>query len=883
MADLLELLHGPLGDRYRLERTIGQGGMAVVFLAQDLRHHRRVAIKVLKAELATAVGAERFLREVTLAASLDHPHIVPVHDSGEADGLLYYVMPFVDGESLRERLIRERQLRAEDAVQIAREVADALSYAHSRGVVHRDIKPENILLAGGHARVADIGIARAVSAAAGERLTETGVVIGTPAYMSPEQAVGRRELDARSDIFSLGAVLYEMLSGQPPYPGETAHAILARLLTEEPSPLSTMRVPVAPALEAAVLKALAKVPAERFTSAEEFAQAVRLPDPTDRIPRYRRWASIALTVAVVTAGAAWGLRRWSGADEPRMRVSSRPPIQITTTGVAEGPVFAPDGRAITYREPSRPGVGLVIRDLDGGTATIHRSTRVFRAPRWSPSGLRLLFTEFWPPSLSVISRLGGEPGEFQFPKGVFLRGADFGVDDSSFVLALLTRGRGQWLYVGRDPRDIRDVGPDSLAGPGVLVHLTGFTLSGGHVRGRITGFRVSPDRRWVAYVGVAGRDSGAVFVGTIALDGRGGSVVAEDSGNLRALENGAMQPSWSPTSDWIYYARQVGSETTILRVQIDPGSGRRSRGPEIVLDRLPQNLHFDVAPDGKRLVYSAGPRRASLYALSWGGNGSPEEPLVRGTSNYGVGVIAPDGRAVAYVKAQTFEGVFIPGDLYVRSLPDGLERRVAREAQPPIGWSPDGTRLAYFSSRLGMGLMLVDVETGRSRRIGTRWGHPRAGLSWSPDGRRVVYESNAAVVLQDTAGGAVEIPARLPDPAALVHPVFAPDGRRLAMLLPEGLSIHDIETGRTSLVTSESLMPLGWTADGWIYATRSPRDTSVRLERILPTGGPSRIVLDSPDLRACYDVALARGGNAVVCTKVELATDIWLKDLAPGR
>src|ERR1700680_804268 len=219
-----------LADRYRIERELGAGGMATVYLAQDLKHHRPVAIKVLHA----ALGPERFLREIEISARLHHPHIVPLYDSGEADGPPYYVMPQVEGESLRDRLKREKQLPLDDALLIAREVADALSYAHSRGVIHRDIKPENILLESGHAVVTDFGIARAITAAGGEQLTGTGMAIGTPTYMSPEQAAGGEELDGRSDLYSLSCVLYEMLAGQPPFTGPTAQSIVNQHLTAEP-------------------------------------------------------------------------------------------------------------------------------------------------------------------------------------------------------------------------------------------------------------------------------------------------------------------------------------------------------------------------------------------------------------------------------------------------------------------------------------------------------------------------------------------------------------------------------------------------------------------------------------------------------------------------
>ncbi len=273
MADVLEQLRAALGDRYEVERLVGEGGMATVFLARDLRHGRKVAIKTLRAELAASIGADRFLREIRLAANLQHPNILGLYDSGEANGILYYVMPFIEGESLRARLEREQQLPIHDAVRITRESAEALAYAHQHGVVHRDIKPENILLQNGHALVADFGIARAVDAA-GEKLTQTGMAVGTPHYMSPEQAMGADGADGRSDIYSLGCVLYELLVGQPPFDGPNARAILARHTMEQVPSVTVVRPSIPDEIEDAVLQALEKTPADRYQKMSDFADAL---------------------------------------------------------------------------------------------------------------------------------------------------------------------------------------------------------------------------------------------------------------------------------------------------------------------------------------------------------------------------------------------------------------------------------------------------------------------------------------------------------------------------------------------------------------------------------------------------------------------------------
>jgi serine/threonine-protein kinase len=342
MTTSLERVRSALAPRYVVQRELGAGGMAVVYLAEDPRHERPVAVKVMRSELAAALGPERFLREIRIAARLRHPHIVPLYDSGEADGLLYYVMPYVQGESLRDRLRRERQLPVDEALGIAREVADALTHAHQHDLIHRDIKPENILLESGHALVADFGIARAVGSAATTQVTTaTGLAIGTPAYMSPEQALGDSAVDARTDVYALGCVLYEMLAGEPPYTGPTAQAIMARQLADPVRSLRTVREAVPDQLERAVMRALARVPADRFRSAAAFRDALAAgPDANDRstgaeaqaarrITRRRTRLALAAVAAVTLVGFAIALPRIA-----RLRGGSPPVASGAVPGVA---------------------------------------------------------------------------------------------------------------------------------------------------------------------------------------------------------------------------------------------------------------------------------------------------------------------------------------------------------------------------------------------------------------------------------------------------------------------------------------------------------------------------------------------------------------------
>jgi hypothetical protein len=397
MPDVPSRLTAALQGRYRIERELGEGGMATVYLAEDVRHERKVALKVLRPELAAVLGAERFLAEIKTTANLQHPHILPLFDSGTADGFLYYVMPYIEGESLRERLDREKQLGVDEAVRIAREVADALDYAHRHDVIHRDINPANILLHDGRPVVADFGIALAVSAAGGGRMTETGLSLGTPHYMSPEQASADRDLTARSDVYSLGCVLYEMIAGQPPHTGPSAQSVLVRILTETPRPLTDLRHTVPPHVASAVLKAVEKLPADRFESAKAFMDA--LDDPT----------------FVYTPAPPAEATRRTVAPPP-----ARPTRSKVVVGLAVAPLVAtpfdeyapdvsPDGRWVAYVSTVSGHPEVYVRRIDGTGRAWPISTGGGDSPRWAPNGKRLFYLAL-PNEMTVAGiDLGEEP------------------------------------------------------------------------------------------------------------------------------------------------------------------------------------------------------------------------------------------------------------------------------------------------------------------------------------------------------------------------------------------------------------------------------------------------------------------------------------------
>ncbi|MGH7606249.1 MAG: protein kinase domain-containing protein, partial [Gemmatimonadales bacterium] len=418
MLDILPRLSAALADRYVIEREIGTGGMATVYLARELKHDREVALKVLRPEIAAQLGAERFLNEISITARLDHPHILTLIDSGESDGFLWYAQPYIRGESLRDRLRREGPLGIDEALAITRQAANALEYAHRHGVIHRDIKPENILLHEGEAMLADFGIALALREAGGNRLTATGLSLGTPQYMSPEQATGERQLDARSDVYSLGAVLYEMLAGEPPYTGANAQAVIAKLLTERPRRLRAIRATVPAGVEAAVATALEKMPADRFHHAAEFAAslqpaAVAQTRAAPQSPARRAWA---LGAAVLILAALAGIALVRALRDTSLGLAIGRSEQLTADpGLEIQPALSPDGRLVAYAAGTAARMRIFIRPVgnaDGGGGMGGRtiplsddSTAVETQPRWSPDGTRLLFLTRG--GVAVAPALGG--------------------------------------------------------------------------------------------------------------------------------------------------------------------------------------------------------------------------------------------------------------------------------------------------------------------------------------------------------------------------------------------------------------------------------------------------------------------------------------------
>ena len=477
MSNPITRLNAALEGRYAIERELGEGGMATVYLAKDLKHNRNVALKVLKPELAAVVGAERFLAEIQTTANLTHPHILPLFDSGEVDGFLFYVMPHIQGESLRERIDREKQLGVDDALAITQKVAGALDYAHGNGVVHRDIKPGNILLsAQGEPLVADFGIALAVAQAGAGRITETGLSLGTPHYMSPEQATGDRDVDPRSDVYALGCVLYEMLAGQPPFSATTAQAVLVKILTADAPSITSERRTVSPHVGHALARALEKLPADRFTSAAEFAAALadesftyqaRLRTPTatptpesiavpSQVGAAQPWHRDRRSVASLTAGmalailAAWG---WLGPPPEGGTLW----LSLDLGEIVADPygdlIVAPDGSAFATAGAVGGETALYVRRADEARFRLLPRTEAARYPAFSPDGEWIVFQDASQGSLLRVPLDGGTPLTV-LPSGVFPNPFQLSWGDDGTIVFRATGGLYRIAETGGQPEHL---------------------------------------------------------------------------------------------------------------------------------------------------------------------------------------------------------------------------------------------------------------------------------------------------------------------------------------------------------------------------------------------------------------------------------------------
>jgi serine/threonine protein kinase len=764
-ADPLDTLRSALADRYTIERELGAGGMATVYLAEDVRHHRKVAIKVLHAELSAILGPERFLKEIELTANLQHPHILPLFDSGSADGLLYYVMPYVDGETLRTRLAREKQLSVGDAVRIASEAADALEYAHGRGVVHRDIKPENILLQNGHALVADFGIALAVQQAGGQRMTQTGLSLGTPQYMSPEQAMGERDIGVRSDIYSLGAVTYEMLVGDPPFTGPTAQAIVAKVMTSVPVPPRELRKTIPPAVEDAVLTALEKLPADRFPSAAEFARA--LSDTTSTSSRtaahsragrsangrHGAMALLAAIAIIASAAAVWG---WLRPHHGESSMLSSPPWRVTLslpdTAMPVGSLaLSPDGSELAYAAAGARGTRIWIRRGAALEPTPLKGTDGGQFPVFSPDGRRVAFSR--PGGVNVVNVDGTGLAAVGDTTGVLLPLA-WSDDDHLLVTSLHGLGR--------------------MAVAGGALEILARTVSGEIA----TNPSELPDGHGVLFT-VIPRDWADVSHYRIAItDGRRGS---------RVLMLGILA-RYVPG-----HLLVVRADGSLIALPFDVAAGRVTGAGQTVATGLSIEAYgivpFDVAANG-RMIYVTGAAGGELRDLVRVGSDGAVTPIdSTWVSDFESVAASRDGaRVAAGIMSPTGE------EIEIRDLRSGALSHYALpglECRDPI-FNSDGSTL-YFTTLSSTGSAVYQVDPGSAAapqltfQVGD---HLLQDLALTPGTGRMLYtrygrSETAHIFAHTLAAPSTPDVAIQATAAAEAAPAVSPDGRWLAYVSNE--------------------------------------------------------------------------------------------------
>jgi serine/threonine-protein kinase len=831
MSATVQLLANAVRERYTLERELGRGGMATVFLAEDRKHGRKVAIKVLHPELSAILGTDRFLAEIKLTASLQHPHILGLIDSGSVEGQLYYVMPYVSGESVRQRLLREKQLPVPETVRLAAEVADALDYAHARGVVHRDIKPENILLQGDHAFVADFGIAIALQEAGGSRMTQTGLSLGTPQYMSPEQAAGDRALTGRSDIYAIGAVTYELLTGEPPFTAATPQGVIAKVMTETPTPPSRYRKSVPPHVDWAVLTALEKVPADRFATAAEFAKAlttasVPLPATTRRrspgpaILPLAATAILALAAGYVVARldrsaldvpATGGLRRLS------LELPDSAPLAVGTGRPAIA--LTPDGSRLVYVARVHGEHVVMVRDLRTDSLRALPGSVGGTGPVVSPSGSVAGFFVGWNFFASGLAAGRSRRLESITPVtrgAVWLSDSTAGVatDPNGHVIQVPFRQPlhpSNFDYVSGNTTKSPEIGhawPELLPGGSAVLYV--ISDPSDPVNWRIAA-RVLPD------------------------------------GEERILIDGGSNPRYV-SSGHLVFVREGG----LWAVEFDPERLAIHGTPTLVqpgvLTEPDGFAHYAISASGT-LIYARGGGWQPSRRLAWVSPDGAVDPLPLADGMYESVALAPDGRRAAVVRVDGTNH-----DIWVGDLARGTLSPVTRhggEDGAPV-WSPNGRHMALATEQWNGPPKLAISELGGGLRLAVDTGFRfSAPTDWSEDGRRVYLNVNATGLGPNPTGSDIFVldgtneRVWLQTPGQEGQAVESGDGRWVAYVSDES-GRDEVYVRRASGVGAAVLVSVaGGTDPHWGRASRRlyyRRGDRVFVVDVIGTGA------DAPDL-----------------------------------
>jgi Tol biopolymer transport system component/tRNA A-37 threonylcarbamoyl transferase component Bud32 len=848
-------LSAALAGRYEIEREIGAGGMATVYCARDLKHDRRVALKVLKPELAIQLGTERFLAEIRFTANLQHPNLLPLFDSGAADGLLFYVMPFVEGETLRDQLRRVKQLPVGEAVHVATSIAAALDYAHRHGIVHRDLKPENILLHEGEPLIADFGIALAVSNAGRQRITQTGMSLGTPQYMSPEQATGDRQIDGRTDIYSLGVVLYEMLAGDPPFIAGTAQAVVSKILIESPRPLRVVRAAVPAAIDDAVLRAIEKLPADRFATAREFADALR--DKAVSVPPQivtpgsvrvaRRSASSrrrislgllpwALVLLVAAAAFIEWMRLGRSTPAPTMRFMLNIPSAQRFTLVNGVPVvFSPDGRAIVYSGAGGPqGRQLYYRRLDELDARPVPGTDNASTLFVSPDGKTVGFSQLQ--VLRTVSLSGGPPvtiasGGFRSPS--WADNGDIYLGSAGGILRI--RASRRTIDTLTQPDSAKNelshgtplLTPDGKAlvfwiraTPPRSDHLALFDLQTKQTRD-LDGDAVNPLGFLDGYL-VFGRLNGTINAVRFDNDLRSVADAVPLLQGVVARGTGGVAASLSRDGSLVYV--RGGLETQLA---IADESGKTlgvPTEPRDFTDPLISAPSF--SPDGRRIavaMFESGASDIWLYDTS-------SSILSRLTSHRGVAsnpLWMPDGSRIAFIdRIKAREIWTIPAD------GSGPEEKLATfpELVRRLAVTPDGKYMLINGGALSpespgtAGLWLLPLKPLSSPISLTRSRFSELNPAVSADGRWIAYQSNVTgryeiYVRRFPMGTATQLSATT---TGATDPQWTRDGR-LLYRVNDSLVVATLSYEPEPRITKhhsvfEARVPVGVSSDGRRFA-----------------------------------------------------------------